>query len=75
MVTTVPPFTTQHTCTCACTHTHTCAQVNQETARFFKREFEESGSMVRTVLFLNLANDPTIERCERLQRGGEALKL
>lgn len=36
--------------------------VNQETARFFQAEFEENGSMERTVLFLNLANDPTIER-------------
>jgi len=36
--------------------------VNQETARFFQTEFEENGSMERTVLFLNLANDPTIER-------------
>eukprot|EP01010_Urceolus_cornutus_P002211 NODE_281_length_1852_cov_1373.740433_g228_i0.p1 GENE.NODE_281_length_1852_cov_1373.740433_g228_i0~~NODE_281_length_1852_cov_1373.740433_g228_i0.p1 ORF type:complete len:487 (-),score=121.99 NODE_281_length_1852_cov_1373.740433_g228_i0:314-1774(-) len=36
--------------------------VNQETARFFQQEFEENGSMARTVLFLNLANDPTIER-------------
>ena len=36
--------------------------VNQETARFFRREFEENGSMERTVLFLNLASDPTIER-------------
>jgi V-type H+-transporting ATPase subunit B len=35
--------------------------VNQETARFFQREFEQSGSE-RVVLFLNLANDPTIER-------------
>ncbi|KGO71482.1 ATPase, V1 complex, subunit B [Penicillium italicum] len=36
--------------------------VNMETARFFTREFEENGSMERTTLFLNLANDPTIER-------------
>eukprot|EP00210_Caulerpa_lentillifera_P007117 g6809.t1 len=36
--------------------------VNMETAHFFKRDFEENGSMERTVLFLNLANDPTIER-------------
>ena len=36
--------------------------VNMETAHFFKRDFEENGSMSRTVLFLNLANDPTIER-------------
>eukprot|EP00771_Trimastix_marina_P004201 gnl/Trimastix_PCT/948.p1 GENE.gnl/Trimastix_PCT/948~~gnl/Trimastix_PCT/948.p1 ORF type:complete len:479 (-),score=134.76 gnl/Trimastix_PCT/948:68-1504(-) len=36
--------------------------VNMETARFFKRDFEENGSMERTMLFLNLANDPTIER-------------
>ena len=39
--------------------------VNQETARFFQAEFEENGSMERTVLFLNLANDPTIERMPR----------
>merc|ERR1719191_1793515 len=36
--------------------------VNMETARFFKHDFEESGAMQRTALFLNLANDPTIER-------------
>eukprot|EP00163_Fabomonas_tropica_P006914 TRINITY_DN1650_c0_g1_i3.p1 TRINITY_DN1650_c0_g1~~TRINITY_DN1650_c0_g1_i3.p1 ORF type:complete len:481 (-),score=139.48 TRINITY_DN1650_c0_g1_i3:277-1719(-) len=36
--------------------------VNMETARFFKQEFEENGSLDRTMLFLNLANDPTIER-------------
>jgi len=36
--------------------------VNLETARFFKKDFEENGSMERVTLFLNLANDPTIER-------------
>ncbi len=36
--------------------------VNLETSRFFKQDFEENGSLERTVLFLNLANDPTIER-------------
>ncbi|KAF8056378.1 V-type proton ATPase subunit B 1 [Scenedesmus sp. PABB004] len=36
--------------------------VNMETAHFFKQDFEENGSLQRTVLFLNLANDPTIER-------------
>mmetsp|Transcript_53335 Transcript_53335/g.47959 ORF Transcript_53335/g.47959 Transcript_53335/m.47959 type:complete len:518 (-) Transcript_53335:76-1629(-) len=36
--------------------------VNIETARFFKNDFIENGSLERTVLFLNLANDPTIER-------------
>merc|ERR1712050_28670 len=36
--------------------------VNMETARFFRNDFEESGSLQRTALFLNLANDPTIER-------------
>ncbi|XP_002160955.1 V-type proton ATPase subunit B isoform X1 [Hydra vulgaris] len=36
--------------------------VNMETARFFKRDFEENGSMENVCLFLNLANDPTIER-------------
>merc|ERR1719498_945783 len=33
-----------------------------ETARFFRNDFEENGSMENVVLFLNLANDPTIER-------------
>jgi V-type H+-transporting ATPase subunit B len=36
--------------------------VTQETARFFKHDFAEDGSMERVTLFLNLANDPTIER-------------
>jgi len=36
--------------------------VNMETARFFKTDFEVYGSMERVVLFMNLANDPTIER-------------
>lgn len=36
--------------------------VNMETARFFKTSFEISGALEKTALFLNLANDPTIER-------------
>eukprot|EP00123_Amoebidium_parasiticum_P001064 comp12059_c0_seq1/m.6771 comp12059_c0_seq1/g.6771 ORF comp12059_c0_seq1/g.6771 comp12059_c0_seq1/m.6771 type:complete len:501 (-) comp12059_c0_seq1:287-1789(-) len=36
--------------------------VNVETARYFKQDFEENGSMERVCLYLNLANDPTIER-------------
>jgi len=36
--------------------------VNMETAQFFKQDFEENGSLEKVVLFLNLANDPTIER-------------
>lgn len=36
--------------------------VNMETARYFKQDFEENGSIERVCLFLNLANDPTIER-------------
>ena len=31
-----------------------------ETARFFKQDFEENGSMENVCLFLNLANDPTL---------------
>ena len=34
-------------------------KVNMETARFFKQDFEENGSMDNVCLFLNLANDPT----------------
>ena len=36
--------------------------MNMETARFFKSDFEENGSLDRVTLFLNHANDPTIER-------------
>ncbi|EDK99102.1 ATPase, H+ transporting, lysosomal V1 subunit B1, isoform CRA_d, partial [Mus musculus] len=36
--------------------------VNMETARFFKSDFEQNGTMGNVCLFLNLANDPTIER-------------
>lgn len=36
--------------------------VNMETARFFREDFEENGAMSKVTLFLNLANDPTIER-------------
>ncbi len=36
--------------------------INMETARYFQEDFESNGSMERTCLFLNLANDPTIER-------------
>ena len=36
--------------------------VNMETARYFRQDFEENGAMSKVVLFLNLANDPTIER-------------
>lgn len=34
-----------------------------ETARFFKQDFEENGSMENVCLFLNLANDPTLVQC------------
>jgi V-type H+-transporting ATPase subunit B len=36
--------------------------INMATARFFKDDFEQNGSMESVALFLNLANDPTIER-------------
>lgn len=36
--------------------------VTMEVARYFKKDFEENGSMEHVVLFMNLANDPTIER-------------
>jgi V-type H+-transporting ATPase subunit B len=36
--------------------------VNMETARFFKTDFESAGSLEKVVLYINLANDPTIER-------------
>ncbi|GIX65224.1 vacuolar ATP synthase subunit B [Babesia caballi] len=36
--------------------------VNLETATFFKNDFEQNGAMSRVALFLNLANDPAVER-------------
>jgi len=36
--------------------------VTMETARYFMHDFEENGAMDRTALFMNLANDPTVER-------------
>jgi len=36
--------------------------VNMATARYFKQDFEQHGSMDNVCLFMNLANDPTIER-------------
>ncbi|KAI4292635.1 V-type H+-transporting ATPase subunit B [Pancytospora philotis] len=36
--------------------------ISGEAAKFFKDSFEESGSLGRTALFMNLASDPTIER-------------
>merc|ERR1712144_154986 len=32
------------------------------TASFFKQDFEENGSLEKVVFFLNMGNDPTIER-------------
>ncbi|UCC34109.1 MAG: V-type ATP synthase subunit B [Candidatus Bathyarchaeota archaeon] len=36
--------------------------ITQEEASFFIRDLREAGVMSRTVMFVNLANDPTIER-------------
>ena len=36
--------------------------ITYEEANFFKKSFEEAGAIERTVLFLNLADDPAIER-------------
>lgn len=36
--------------------------VTNDVANYFRRSFEEAGVMDRTVLFLNLSNDPIIER-------------
>ncbi|CAI9294046.1 unnamed protein product [Lactuca saligna] len=44
------------------TEYRTVSGMNMETAQLFQRDFEEKGSMERVTLFLNLANDPTIER-------------
>ncbi len=36
--------------------------VKNDTADFFRKNFEESGALQRVVMFLNLASDPIIER-------------
>ncbi|MBQ0000708.1 MAG: V-type ATP synthase subunit B [Clostridiales bacterium] len=36
--------------------------VKYDVAEFFRREFEESGASEHVVMFLNLANDPVVER-------------
>lgn len=40
-----------------------CAMgVKNDTAEFFKKDFEESGALSRVVMFMNMASDPIIER-------------
>ncbi len=40
-----------------------CAMgITSEEANLFKKDFEDTGALERTVMFLNLADDPTIER-------------
>lgn len=40
-----------------------CAMgIKNDTADFFRRDFAESGALSRTVMYLNLASDPIIER-------------
>jgi len=36
--------------------------VQHSTAEFFRRSFEESGTVDRTIMYINLANDPPTER-------------
>lgn len=36
--------------------------ITHEEAQFFKQEFENSGALNNVIMFLNLANDPAIER-------------
>src|SRR5213594_596169 len=36
--------------------------ITSEEANFFVKQFEESGALGRTVLFLNLSSDPSMER-------------
>jgi V/A-type H+-transporting ATPase subunit B len=36
--------------------------INSEEVNFFRKEFEETGALDRSVLFLNLSSDPSMER-------------
>ena len=49
--------------------------VNLETSRFFTKDFEENGSMDRTTLFLNLANDPTYVVFRQIHEEWELTRL
>lgn len=42
--------------------------ISQSEADFFRREFEQTGALKNTVLFMNLASDPSVERivCPRV---------
>lgn len=40
----------------------TAMGVKNDVAEYFRRSFEETGAMERVVMFLNLANDPIVER-------------
>lgn len=42
--------------------------VNMETAQFFKRDFEENGSMERVTLFLNLVMISRILNCLKFNK-------
>ena len=36
--------------------------INSEEANFFKREFEETGALEKSVMFLNISSEPSMER-------------
>ena len=36
--------------------------IKNDTADYFRRDFAESGALGRTVMYLNMASDPIIER-------------
>ena len=36
--------------------------INSEEANFFKKEFEETGALDKSIMFLNLASEPSMER-------------
>ena len=36
--------------------------VKYDVAQYFRKSFEESGALERVVMFLNLSNDPVVER-------------
>ena len=36
--------------------------INSEEANFFKREFEETGALDKSIMFLNLSSEPSMER-------------
>ncbi len=44
--------------------------ITNEEAQYFISDFEQTGALERSIVFLNLANDPAVERLVLPRRSG-----